>query len=94
MSLGELSFREHKALAEAEGGRERWGHAKLTSVSYQPSKRSSSNRGRLWDDGEEDLQREGSSVGDAATEVPPWLKRKRGYSVDVIDDESATAIAV
>ncbi|EHK19005.1 uncharacterized protein TRIVIDRAFT_43790 [Trichoderma virens Gv29-8] len=94
MPLAELSFEEHRKLAEEENGRERWGYAKSVTVSYEP------NGPLLNGKRGEDWLLEGTSragVVDSRREhqdgeVPGWLRRVDGDSVSVIDDGSGTAI--
>ncbi|KAB5562808.1 FAD dependent oxidoreductase [Coniochaeta sp. 2T2.1] len=51
-SLGALSFEQHRLLAEKHGGRERWGYAGTTSVSYtaRPTTRGGGERKRRGND--------------------------------------------
>ncbi|KAL6901520.1 FAD dependent oxidoreductase [Trichoderma evansii] len=92
--LAELSFEEHRRLAEEENGRERWAYAKSVTVSYEPN-------GPLLDGkrGEDWLLEGTSRAGLVDTrrehkegEVPDWLRRVDGDSVTVVDDGSGTAI--
>ncbi|RFU79786.1 fad dependent oxidoreductase superfamily [Trichoderma arundinaceum] len=92
--LAELSFEEHRRLAEEENGREKWGYAKSVTVSYEP------NGSLLGGKRGEDWLLEGTSRaglvdvrrGHKEGEVPSWLRRVDGDSVSVIDDGSGTAI--
>ncbi|KAM0521830.1 hypothetical protein ACHAPE_002392 [Trichoderma viride] len=92
--LAELSFEEHKKLAEEENGRERWAYAKSVTVSYEP------NGPLLGGKRGEDWLLEGTSRAGLVEarrehrdgEVPEWLRRVEGDSVNVIDDGSGTAI--
>jgi glycine/D-amino acid oxidase-like deaminating enzyme len=92
--LAELSFEEHRKLAKEANGRERWGYAKSVTVSYEP------NGTLLGGKRGEDWLLEGTSrAGLVETrrehnegEVPEWLRRVDGDSVNVIDDGSGTAI--
>ncbi|QYT04564.1 DadA Glycine/D-amino acid oxidases (Deaminating) [Trichoderma simmonsii] len=94
MPLAELSFEEHRKLAEAENGRERWGYAKSVTVSYEPhGTLMNGKRGEDWllegtsRAGLVDSRREHQDG-----EIPEWLRRVDGDSVSVIDDGSGTAI--
>lgn len=94
MPLAELSFEEHRKLAEEENGRERWGYAKSVTVSYEPNgPLMNGKRGEDW-------LLEGTSRAELVDtrrehqdgEIPGWLRRVDGDSVSVIDDGSGTAI--
>ena len=90
--LGALSFKLHKELAEAHGGREKWGYCKSigTSLTY---------------DGEtavggsgEDWLGEGSSRVNAAGlhefaegDGPAWLARAKGSSLEIISQDGSVA---
>ncbi|PTB41604.1 uncharacterized protein TrAFT101_009786 [Trichoderma asperellum] len=92
--LAELSFEEHRKLAQEENGRERWAYAKSVTVSYEP------NGPLLGGKRGEDWLLEGTSRAGLVEarrehkegEVPDWLRRVDGDSVNVIDDGSGTAI--
>ncbi|KAM0252815.1 hypothetical protein ACHAQJ_007554 [Trichoderma viride] len=92
--LAELSFEEHRKLAKEANGRDKWGYAKSVTVSYEP------NGSLLGGKRGEDWLLEGTSrAGLVETrrehnegEVPEWLRRVDGDSVNVIDDGSGTAI--
>jgi glycine/D-amino acid oxidase-like deaminating enzyme len=97
-SLGALSFREHERVASEEGGYEKWGYAKTTTVSYQPGVRP---RSRRKGGGRENWLEDGGSRAEVVDErsgeegngdVPPWLRRSKGDSLDVMDSEGGTAI--
>ncbi|KAK4125036.1 nucleotide-binding domain-containing protein [Parathielavia appendiculata] len=93
-ALGALSFEEHRRLAEEHGGREQWGYAPSTCVSYVASAatRHSQKRGDDW-------LRDGTSRADAAPAVldslsgktPAWLRRVDGDHMELISDEGTTA---
>lgn len=90
--LGALSFKLHKELAEAHGGREKWGYCKSTCTS-------------LTYDGEtavggsgEDWLRDGSSRANAAGVYefadgndPTWLTRAKGASLEIISKDGSVA---
>jgi glycine/D-amino acid oxidase-like deaminating enzyme len=94
-ALGKLSFDEHKRLAEEFGGREKWGYMKSQALSYSAG-RSSGKKSRG-----DDWLREGTSRAEAASEglsefvgeedVPRWLRRAEGDSVEVNSEEGTTA---
>lgn len=91
-ALGELSFAEHRKLAESEGGREQWGYSPslpFSHASAPPGKKT--KRGEDW-------LREGSSRARVATgaghppdQSPAWLRRDEGDHVEMIGDEGSTA---
>lgn len=98
-SLGQLSFDEHRALAERHGGRERWGYSRTVTVSYDPRGPSPAPLGGA---GDEDWLRSGSSRAELVRRgdeedggdgtVPPWLRRYEGDVVRVVDNGEGTAI--
>ncbi|KAL2263636.1 hypothetical protein VTK26DRAFT_5899 [Humicola hyalothermophila] len=93
-TLGALSFEEHRRLAQEHDGREKWGYAPATCVSYaaSASARDSQKRGDDW-------LRDGTSRADAAPvaldsraeKAPAWLRRVEGDHVELISDEGTTA---
>jgi glycine/D-amino acid oxidase-like deaminating enzyme len=93
-ALGALSFDEHRRLAEQHGGREKWGYAPATCVSYVAASATTSHvRGDDW-------LRDGTSRAEAAPPVvldslsgktPAWLRRVEGDIVELISDEGTTA---
>ncbi|KAK7734747.1 hypothetical protein SLS53_007853 [Cytospora paraplurivora] len=64
-SLGALSFDEHRRLAEAHGGAERWGYSRSTALSYTSGWPGAAARGQVQR-GAEDWLRHGTSRADAA----------------------------
>jgi len=91
--LGRLSFRLHRELAEANGGREKWGYLKSRGVSYNAGSKGKKGRGEVW-------LRQGGSRGDVVgvSEVfgeegdgPAWLKRGEGDSLESIGEEGSLA---
>lgn len=94
-SLGELSFDEHEKLAEKYNGSQRWGYTKTTSVAYQPGRDAMTGRGG------KDWLEEGRSRAEAVEDwdeenddgaTPPWIKRRKGDSLSIIDADGNTAI--
>lgn len=92
-SLGELSFQEHKNLAEQHSGRENWGYSKSVTISYEKPR----------SQGAESTNAGGAGLGraeltrDRAREsrddhVPRWLRRSEGDILSVIDEGEGTAI--
>ncbi|KAI1463664.1 FAD dependent oxidoreductase [Daldinia caldariorum] len=89
--LGALSFEEHRRLAEREGGAERWGYAKSTSITLlSEAAARSRERVDLW-------VRDGASRAEAAgakpvVGTPPsWLRLADGDQVEVISEEGTVA---
>ncbi|KAG4221452.1 hypothetical protein PC116_g30072, partial [Phytophthora cactorum] len=89
--LGALSFEEHRRLAEREGGAEKWGYARSTSISLSPASSSrSKKRIDLW-------VRDGASRAEAASAnasvgvAPEWLRKGEGDAVEVISEEGTVA---
>ncbi|KAB5560267.1 FAD dependent oxidoreductase [Coniochaeta sp. 2T2.1] len=100
-SLGALSFEQHRLLAERHGGRERWGYAGTTSVSYtaRPAREGRGRRKRRGDDWLRDgTSRAGAAAGDGvvaadnpAGRAPKWLRRVAGDEIEVIGNAGTTA---
>ncbi|OTB17041.1 hypothetical protein K445DRAFT_316550 [Daldinia sp. EC12] len=88
--LGALSFEEHRRLAEREGGAEKWGYARSTSISLSPASSRSKKRIDLW-------VRDGASRAEAASAnasvgaAPEWLRKGEGDAVEVISEEGTVA---
>jgi len=93
-------------LAEENGGREKWGYVRSTSLSYVPEAKLGRNRndksveeGKWGEERGDEWLREGSSRAAAVNEVvggrgedePTWLRRMEGDEVEVISDEGSTA---
>lgn len=99
-ALGELSFAEHKRVAEEYGGKQKWGYSRSTGTTYAPAKQAlkgSRKNVDVW-------FREGSSRVDAAPEgvstfvgkeidprAPAWLTRTYGDTLDFVSEEESTA---
>lgn len=90
-SLGALSFKLHRELAEKHDGRERWGYSRSTGTSAMDTQKG----------GEDptDWLREGGSRAMAAADHefvgdqkgPAWLTKRKGREVDVISDDASVA---
>ncbi|KAI0119701.1 FAD dependent oxidoreductase [Daldinia grandis] len=88
-ALGALSFEEHRKLAEKEGGAQKWGYARSTSISLSPATRSK-KRIDLWvRDGAS--RAEAASASPSAGVAPPWLRKGEGDAVEVISEEGTVA---
>jgi glycine/D-amino acid oxidase-like deaminating enzyme len=102
--LGALSFQEHKKLAEAYDGGEKWGYSRSQGASYTTAEGSSTTgreRGDEW-------LRQGGSRANAAAEGMSvfiddedneegiegelaWLRRIKGSRVEIISEEGSLA---
>jgi hypothetical protein len=100
--LGELSFEEHRKLAEEYNGGEKWGWGWSTSFSYVASRKGSANgkaaRGDDWlrGDGSRAVESNGVSRNlgadeDGAVSRPRWLKTAGGDTLEVISGDKTTA---
>ncbi|KAF8862655.1 FAD dependent oxidoreductase [Acephala macrosclerotiorum] len=97
-ALGELSFVEHRRLAEKEGGREKWGYMRSQGVSYRPSLTGGKRRkGEDWlrqDASRADAANEGVSefvAGKEEESGPNWLSRSEGDEMEAIGVEGTMA---
>jgi glycine/D-amino acid oxidase-like deaminating enzyme len=90
-ALGKLSFEEHARLAGEFNGRERWGYARSTGVSYSNGS-GRTKRGDDWlRDGTSRADAAGSRFIDGNVESPRWLARTEGDHIDVISEKGSTA---
>ncbi|KAK0933086.1 hypothetical protein LTR29_015346 [Friedmanniomyces endolithicus] len=86
-SLGALSFRLHKKLAEANNGKEEWGYSRSTGASLAEGRQK--NRGAQG--GDSDWLSEGGSRAQTAARHefvgdkigPAWLTRREGDEVEM-----------
>lgn len=95
-SLGELSFNEHKKLAEKHNGAQRWGYAESIATSYVPKNAIKGERSDDW-------LRAGTSRAEASSGAMndmdldsegarmAWLARHDGDKVEVISEPGTTA---
>ncbi|KAK5137515.1 hypothetical protein LTR08_008494 [Meristemomyces frigidus] len=91
-SLGALSFRLHKELAEECGGNEKWGYSRSTGTSLTEGKPQGGKTGYDW-------LRHGGSRADAAGVHefkgdqlgPAWLTQRHGDTLDVISEDESVA---
>jgi glycine/D-amino acid oxidase-like deaminating enzyme len=97
-ALGELSFDEHKRLAEENNGKEKWGYSSSTGTSFTAGrgKKMGGKSGLDW-------LRHGASRAEAAAagvseyvdeenrNDPKWLRVGEGDSVEVISEDGSTA---
>lgn len=92
-SLGALSFRLHKELAEQYNGRKLWGYSESTGVSYtqgQDTDDAVGGSGEDWlSNGTSRAQAAGAKVGKGSP-GPVWLKRTDGSSMEVISQDHST----
>ncbi|KAM0326202.1 hypothetical protein ACHAQA_006799 [Verticillium albo-atrum] len=91
-SLGELSFNEHKKLAEENDGRTKWGYSKTGTFSHalKPVTLGGKRDTDWLETGESRAQ-----VVEAAESKhpagPEWLRRTDGDDVQLISDDGSTA---
>ncbi|KAK5125622.1 hypothetical protein LTR85_011896 [Meristemomyces frigidus] len=91
-SLGALSFRLHKELAEQYDGKVKWGYSRSTGTSLTEGRPRGGKTGYDW-------LKDGGSRADAAgvhefqgDQVgPAWLTRREGDEVDVIGEDESVA---
>lgn len=95
-SLGDLSFKLHKELAESNDGRSKWGYCRSTGTSLSQTLENADEEA-VGGSGE-DWLRDGTSRAQAAREVPPgetslpsWLTMAKGSSLETISAEGTTA---
>jgi glycine/D-amino acid oxidase-like deaminating enzyme len=93
-SLGELSFYEHKKLAEKEGGYDKWGYTRTISVNYEPKSGRWGGReqGRQGVANRADVVQGKRRELEEREEIPPWLNWEAGETVSLIDDGEGAAI--
>lgn len=99
--LGALSFDLHGKVASENGGEEKWGYMKSTALSLDVSDVSAARTGGRGGD----WLREGTSRAEAASlgeadsnisdEIPLWLTRQKGGTIDNISHgETAAQVLV
>lgn len=94
-AVGELSFAEHKRLADEFDGRNRWGYLPGVGLNYVPGGADGNKRGTDW-------LRDGTSRAQEANaeferiggdETPEWLWKGDG-KVEVIGEKGSVAVAL
>ena len=93
-SLAELSFEEHRKLADAHRGGENWAYSRSVSVTYD-RERQHPQRTQGEEEGTKSEKQE--LARDRAREskedhIPKWLRRYEGDSLSIIDEGEGTAI--
>ncbi|KAI9669636.1 MAG: hypothetical protein M1831_007332 [Alyxoria varia] len=84
-SLGELSFRLHRELAEKHGGWEKWGYSRSTVTSLADAG-SNGQGGENWlMEGRSRAEIKGGGKG------PSWLAKREGQEMNIISDGESTA---
>lgn len=100
-SLGELSFRLHRELANEHNGLERWGYSRSTGTSFIEGRPGARKRDRangnglsqdwLADGGSRAEQVSGAAVHEFKSHDedggPVWLNRRHGDSLEVLGEE-------
>ena len=89
-SLGELSFRLHRELAEKHGGREKWGYLRSTGISLAEAE-STIPGGEGWlMEGRSRAEMKGKrTYWDG--KGPSWLAKREGQDMNIISDGESTA---
>ncbi|KAM0277482.1 hypothetical protein ACHAQH_005760 [Verticillium albo-atrum] len=91
-SLGELSFNEHKRLAEENEGRTTWAYSTTDTFSHalRPQKLGGKRESDWLETGESRAQ-----VAEATeatnTTIPQWLRRREGDDIQPISEDGTTA---
>ncbi|KAK0304765.1 hypothetical protein LTR01_007264 [Friedmanniomyces endolithicus] len=91
-SLGALSFRLHRELAEANNGKEEWGYSRSTGTSFAEGGQNRGAKGGDWlGEGGSRAEMAGSHefVGDKVG--PAWLTRREGDEVQTIGAHDSVA---
>ncbi|KAL1310834.1 hypothetical protein AAFC00_001070 [Neodothiora populina] len=92
-ALGQLSFDEHKRLADRHGGREKWNYLAGSGYNYVPPDVIGNKRGDDW-------LRDGTSRAQVANaefekiadkDLPGWLNHHQG-TVEIIGEAGSTAV--
>ncbi|KAL9108074.1 MAG: hypothetical protein Q9227_007049 [Pyrenula ochraceoflavens] len=95
-SLGALSFKLHKELAEQNEGKRKWGYSPSTALSLALSNGVGIGKGERG----EDWLRDGTSRAEVAPSeaevvnddgTPRWLTKQPGGSLDIISEEDTAA---
>ncbi|KAF2167753.1 hypothetical protein M409DRAFT_53724 [Zasmidium cellare ATCC 36951] len=89
-SLGELSFRLHKELAEEFGGRDQWGYSRSTGTSLVDG--GDGVEGGDWlAEGGSRAQASGVHEYTGHDTGPSWLKRRKGDTVESLSEPGGVA---
>ncbi|KAF2843443.1 FAD dependent oxidoreductase-like protein superfamily [Patellaria atrata CBS 101060] len=89
-SLGALSFRLHKELAEKHGGREKWGYCRSTGTSLSQETDVAGHRGDDWLRAEPTRTLPESGHEQQSGKGPVWLTKRKGSSIEVISGHDST----
>jgi hypothetical protein len=93
-SLGLLSFKLHKELADAHNGSQIWGYTPSTCISLtQSDEEAVGGSGEDWLDAGTSRANASTAkaVKDGWVDAPPWLKKVDGGSLEVISEVGTTA---
>lgn len=90
VSLGELSYAEHKRLAEEHNGRAKWGYSVSATYSHSASRghRGANKEGDWLSTGGSRSQYSGA-VG-LGGQGPEWLRRAEGDDVQLLSGDDTT----
>lgn len=98
-ALGNLSFEEHRRLAEEHNGRKLWGYSTTTGARYIPEKGGTVGKhGADWlmdgvsrAEAAATADRGGGFVDCVGNNEPMWLRRGIGDKVEIISGEGSAA---
>ncbi|KAF2747918.1 FAD dependent oxidoreductase-like protein superfamily [Sporormia fimetaria CBS 119925] len=95
-SLGALSFKLHRKLADEHDGWTRWGYNESTGLSYNQDSEDSEvavgGSGEDWlANGTSRAEAAAASQAKAGVDGPVWLKRLEGGTLEVISQDNSTA---
>ncbi|KAF2657959.1 DAO-domain-containing protein [Lophiostoma macrostomum CBS 122681] len=91
-SLGALSFRLHKELADKHNGRKTWGYSQSTGISYSLDEEAAvGGSGEDWLSSGTSRAQAAGAHSDANSDGPIWLKKADGATMEVISKNSSTA---
>lgn len=91
-SLGELSFKLHKELADQNDGKKQWGYSRSTGTSLTEGTSGSGGRGYDWlRDGRSRAEAAGVHEFKGDDNGPAWLARKQGDQLELLSKDNTVA---
>ncbi|KAF2487670.1 FAD dependent oxidoreductase [Neohortaea acidophila] len=90
-SLGSLSFRLHKELADRHDGFTNWGYSRSTATSFVEGRQLHTTSDDWLAEGGSRAQQAGEHFISDADGAPAWLTRGRGSRSEIIGDEGGVA---